>query len=478
MARSGALSKLPIRRKCSHSQPPAPAPSGVVLREPKVGQSFAPIIGQQDQKSQTVHHLRHEVRGCLYVEVKLTNADTTEKRIRQHAAATGNETDKPALGQLLLVSRWRDPGSWRREVAVVLGCYLSSRIAVLLTAKIATWYAKPLTVGHALNGWDGGWYLSIARDGYPSRLFDQGGGNQWAFFPGLPSLVRLVHATGLSYQMSGMTVSFLAGMFAGVGVYLAVRTVLGGQVGSSAAVLFVFLPNSYVLSMTYTEGLFVACSAFCLYFLVTRRWDAAGLVALLGGFIRFSGVVLIACCAFEALRVAARERTLRPLTAPVLAPLGLIAFMAYADATVDDPVAFNTAQQYWHNSFDWFRPVWRGLDEVVVRRGGWQDAPAVMTCLALVCVVIGFVALVRTSRVPSVWWIYSVLTVLLGLTPFWLTSVPRYMLPAFPLYAAVMAKLPDSARLVVVSASAVVMGALALGAFVSILSFRTAPMAP
>jgi hypothetical protein len=413
------------------------------------------------------------------MEIKLANTSATNESIKPMPAPAESGTHGPIASRLPWASHWWNPCARGREVVVVLGAYLCSRIAVVFTAKIATWYAKPLTVSQALSGWDGGWYRSIAQHGYPGRLFaHQGGGNEWAFFPGLPSLVRLVHLTGLSYPASGMIISFLTGALAALGVYLAVCKVLGGRVGVSTAVLLVFLPNSYVLSMTYTDGLFVACAAFCLHFLVIRRWEAAGLAALLGGFTRVSGVVLIASCTFEALRVAKRERTIRPLTAPALAPLGLVIFMIYAKATVGDFFAFNTAQQYWQNSFDWFLPVWRGLDEVFTSRAGWQDAQAVMASLALVWVGIGSVALVRTSRVPSVWWVYSALTVVLAMTPFWLTSIPRYMLPAFPLYAAVMGKLPERAQSALISASAVVMGALALGAFVSILTYRTAPMAP
>ena len=398
-------------------------------------------------------------------------------------AVAENGTHDADTSRSTSVSRQWNSQAWRREAVVVLGAYLGSRIAVVFTAKIATWYANPLAanpldVMSALNAWDGGWYLSIAQFGYPSSLFNQGYGNAWAFFPGLPSLVKLVHLAGVSYQTSGTVVSFLAGGFAALGVFLAVRAVLGERVGVSTSVLFVFLPNSYVLSMTYSEGLFVACAAFCLYFLVIQRWEAAGLAALLGGYTRSAGVVLIACCAFEALRVATRERTVRPLIAPMLAPLGLMAFIIYAKVTVGDFLAFKTAQQYWDNSFDWFRPVWRALVLVLTSRAEWQYAAMVMSSLAVVCVGIGFVALVRTSRVPSVWWVYSALTVLLALTPSQLQSVPRYMLPAFPLYAAVVGKLPEWMRSVLISTSAVVMGALAFGAFMSVGIWKSAPTFP
>ena len=85
--------------------------------------------------------------------------------------------------------------------------------------------------------------------------------------------------------------------------------------------------------------------------------------------------------------------------------------------------------------------------------------------------------LARSGGAPSVWWAYALLTSLLALTPFWLTSVPRYMMALFPVVAAYVVAVPERVR-VVVSASAVVMGALAFGAFTSVLTFDSAPLAP
>jgi len=54
----------------------------------------------------------------------------------------------------------------------------------------------------------------------------------------------------------------------------------------------------------------------------------------------------------------------------------------------------------------------------------------------------------------------------------------RYLLPSFPLAAAVVSRLPAAARMPLVAASGVMMGALALRAFSSIVTWQTAPLAP
>ena len=42
------------------------------------------------------------------------------------------------------------------------------------------------------TAFDGRWYLKIAQHGYPDRLYQEGQGSRWAFFPGFPAAVRAV----------------------------------------------------------------------------------------------------------------------------------------------------------------------------------------------------------------------------------------------------------------------------------------------
>jgi hypothetical protein len=366
----------------------------------------------------------------------------------------------------------------RRSILVVLGGYLLSRVAVLMSAWIASWYAPTLTVRQALGGWDSAWYLMIAQDGYPGALYDEGGGTRWGFFPGLPALARAVHeVTRLPYDLAGMAVTFVAGGIAAIAIYLVVREVLDEQTARATAILFCFLPTAYTLSMIYTDGLFIACAAVCLLMLHRQRWLLAAVATIVSGTVRSTAVVLIACCVVEGCRAAVRQRDWRPLVAPVLAPLGLVGAMAFAWQGSGEPTAFVQAQEYWRNEFDWFRPVVRGIGDTLLHPSSWSAQPVLAT-LSIALVVAGLVVMAMRRDVPVTWWVYSLGTVVVSLTPFWLTSVPRYLMAAFPLLAVLVARLPGSARSPVTAASAVVMGALAMGAFTSIVTFRMAPLAP
>src|SRR5262249_11962466 len=75
-----------------------------------------------------------------------------------------------------------------------------------------------------LLAWDGGWFVRVARDGYPRGYTYNGAGelvgNGLAFFPGYPLLARGVHLlTGLSFEVAAVSVSWLAGAAAAILVY-------------------------------------------------------------------------------------------------------------------------------------------------------------------------------------------------------------------------------------------------------------------
>jgi len=357
--------------------------------------------------------------------------------------------------------------------------YGVSRLAVFFVATVATWYARPLSVVDGLTGWDASWYLRIAREGYADSLANEGFGNRWGFFPALPGLIRFVNqATPFDWETSGVLVALIVGGLAVIAVYLAVREILGRRVALATATLICFLPNAYTLSMVYTEGLFLACAGFCLYFLSRRRWELAGLAALLGGTTRSAGVVLIACCAFEGVRAAFGDRSWRPLTAPLIAPLGLVGVMTLAWVRIGEPLAFVKAQDAWNNEFDWFRPFYRGATGVLTELASWVNAQSVVATSAVLVALLGVGVMMRTGGIPAIWWIYSIGILVVAISPVWLSPVPRYLLPAFPLAAVVINRLPETARTPLISASGVMMGALALGTFTSIVNWQSAPLFP
>lgn len=333
--------------------------------------------------------------------------------------------------------------------------YLASRLLVLGAALVAGLLYPSLNVVRSLgSASDGRWYLLIAQHGYPDRLYQEGLGSRWAFFPAFPAVIRgVAEMTRLSLPDAAVLTAFVFGLTATVAVWLAVHATFGARVADRATLLFVFFPLSCILSFAYTEGLFLTAAAGALYALQRRWWITAALLACLAGLTRNTGAVVVICVVVVALLAAWRKRRLRPLFAAGIAPLGIGAFMAYSWAMVGTPIAFLTSERFWQGQhFVWFTAPVRALAVFITMSAhGLNLAEAALCTAAVVFVYIGVVCLIAVSRVrriPVSWWIYTAGTVAIALSAYFIDSIPRYTMVAFPLFVGIAWKARSATRTV------------------------------
>lgn len=145
---------------------------------------------------------------------------------------------------------------------------------------------QPRTYGHIITNWDGQWYRSIAEHWYPGTLPTNPDGsvsqNAWAFYPGFPTLCRVLMHLGLSYETSAALISTVAG---GIGcwlLYILVRTSGSRFTATMAVIGFCFFPAAVILQAAYTESLAFALIIGALLALNRRRygWFMACTMAL------------------------------------------------------------------------------------------------------------------------------------------------------------------------------------------------------
>ncbi len=370
----------------------------------------------------------------------------------------------------------------RRGLPLLLptASYLLSRAAVFAAALVATSFIPKLRIMQTMGtAFDGRWYLKIAQHGYPDRLYQEGQGSRWAFFPGFPAAVRAVsEVTRLSLPDAAVLAAFVFGLTSALAIWLAVREVFGTRLADRAVLLYVFCPTAYVLSLAYTEGLFLTAAAGCLFALSRRYWVTAALCACAAGLTRTTGIAVILAVLVVALPAAWRGRAWRPAVAAVIAPLGLAAFMAYGWATVGTPVAFLSAERFWQGQhFVWFVTPVGALFATL--HGGATFLTDAMAGLALVLGFVGIWLLDRMSRtvrtvggaiaaVPASWWVYTMGALLIAYSAYFTDSIPRYTMAAFPLFAAFAWKLPRSMEGAVVGVLACLQGALLIGVLSSV----------
>ncbi|GKQ34263.1 glycosyltransferase family 39 protein [Streptomyces sp. A012304] len=306
-----------------------------------------------------------------------------------------------------------------------------------------------------LATWDGWWYLQVAEKGYdpsPLERLDPGGlftvkQNSVAFFPLYPGLIRGVsEVTGLSLLGSGILVSVLASFVAAAGIYAVISLLAGVRAGTIAAGLWAVVPGAGVEWAVYSESLFVAIAAWCCYCVMKRRWVAAGLLAFVAGLNRPTSAALIGAVGLAALVTLARRESRRehgvvgPVYAMVVAPLGLLTYVAWVGLSMGDLTAYFTLQREgWAHYFDFGKYTLDVLGNTAIGKHDYLFAFSVPDLIAVqVVLALPFlIALMLRKRPPLVLVAYTLASIVTVLgTQQIFGNTPRYLLPCFPLLLA------------------------------------------
>ncbi len=334
------------------------------------------------------------------------------------------------------------PASWARRARrsflfwpVV--AYLSARVITVAALLVADLFDHRRLAGE-LARWDGSWFLRAAEHGWPSHLPMTHGhvaANTIAFFPVFPIAIRwLSSGTTLSPLLVGLAISAVTGLTAVVAVGLLVRRFAGREAATRATLLFALFPGTFAFSLAYNEGIVLTCIALGLMALLNRRWWLAGLLGLLATATSPVALAFVFSCAWSGGWAAWRGRTVRPLIAPVLAPLGFVAYMVWI----------------WHHTG--VLNAWR-----LTEAGGWKGSSSLaypfrvlgtfardpfsptLTGQILVAgtlvAIIGAVLAIR-QRQPAPVLIYGLAAAFLAATAAPVGLRPRFVMLAFPLVVA------------------------------------------
>ncbi|MEV5846248.1 hypothetical protein AB0M32_30195 [Streptomyces sp. NPDC051985] len=304
-------------------------------------------------------------------------------------------------------------------------------------------------VWDVLGTWDGWWYQQIALHGYHPALVPVPGatglitlqGNSAAFFPLYPALMRVtMEVTGLGPFGAGLLVSVVASFAAALGIFAVAAWFGGGRAGLAAAGLWAVWPGSGVEWAVYSDSLYVALAAWALYAVLTRRWLTAGVLTFAAGLNRPTAVALIAALALAALLALRRREdgVARPLTALLVAPLGLLGYLGWVGHRMGDYGGYFRLQSgAWGHEFDYGRQTVDVLTSVPVGHFSYLFALpfADVIGVGVVLLDLALLPLLFRLRPPAVLVVHTVLTLALVLgSQQYFANVSRYLLPAFPLF--------------------------------------------
>jgi hypothetical protein len=300
-----------------------------------------------------------------------------------------------------------------------------------------------------LSSWDGIWYLRIVRSGYPhfvqQHITYSVPDARVAFFPIFPMLVRAVDTVVPGGDtIAALFTNFVLGAIAIFLLGVLAREVYGEQVAAKAMVLGAIFPGSFVLSFAYAEALMLVLAMACLWCLMKQRWIGAGLLAALATATRPNGLALVLACAVAAVIAIRRERAWMSLAAPLLAPLGFIAFQLWLDHhTGESGVWFRVQSEAWGESASW------GLTAI---RKSFQafasplTSPTNILTAASVVTMVAMIYFARRKVLPPPMVAYCVGILALMLLPNTVTARPRFLYSALPLFISAAAFLHSVRR--------------------------------
>ncbi len=297
----------------------------------------------------------------------------------------------PAVAPAGRTPLWTAAAGWR-GVGTALALFAATRLAQLL---VLLWLISrddsPDGLRDRLLGWDADFFVRLATDGYPSgyeyRPDGTVNGNGLAFFPLYPLLVRAVMAvTGLDGGSAALAASGLAATGGAVAVYLLGTSLADRRVGWALVVLVFGQPMSVVLSMGYTEALFLALVGGMLVAAHRRVWWAAGLLGVGAALTRPTGVAAalgLAVAVLLAWRTAARAERWQAATAALAALAAGPAFLGWVALRVGDPDAWFTIQASgWGTSFDGGAGTLQFIDTTLGHGDGWVPVSTAILLVA------------------------------------------------------------------------------------------------
>ena len=309
-------------------------------------------------------------------------------------------------------------------IVTIIGTYFFSYVSYLFIEE-----KLPGSLLELWRKWDAGHYLKIAEEGYSS------GGQQIAFFPLYPYLVKALSPIFKSYMLSALVISNLAYAAAAYFLYRIVRLDYEKDDAWRAVMYLSIFPTAYFLHAAYTESLFLALSIGSFYYGRTNKWWLSGVLGMLAAGTRLVGIILLPVLIVEYL--SQKEYKLSGIRVDflwlLLIGLGLISYLVLNYSVSGDPLYFLEVQQEsWSRKlalpFEGFLNTFTGSPGRSASGAFAGDlAEAVFAILGLIGSVYSF------FRLRLSYSLYLIITWLVITSSALWISIPRFTLTMFPL---------------------------------------------
>jgi Gpi18-like mannosyltransferase len=262
-----------------------------------------------------------------------------------------------------------------------------------------------------------------------------------AFFPLYPGLMKLFSFVFRDYIVSGLIISNIAYACAALYLYKLVCIESTKDTALRAVMYFSIFPTAYFMHGVYTESLFLALVISCFYYARKERWMIAGILGAFLSATRLSGVIIILSLILEYLHQ--KNWKIKNIKKDIfwiaLVPAGLGSYLVINYFIFSHHFQFLALQkEVWHKTLSFpFEGFWGAFKSV-----GWKDPTQIITSALSEIVFTTFVfglIIWMVFKYRPLYTSYAWLTWLFVTSNSYWLSLPRYMLPIFPIFI-IMAK--------------------------------------
>lgn len=298
-------------------------------------------------------------------------------------------------------------------------------VSLLLIALFG--FFSPLKVNNntffeSLGGWDGAHYVGIAEFGYSEKF-------QLAFFPLYPLTIFLLTKITTNYLLSAILISGISSFFAMHFLYKLVKLDFDKIIAEKAIYYLLIFPTSFFLLIAYSEGLFLLLTILTFYYFRKGNILLSVIFCALATLTRPVGVALALALILQTI-ISGRFRQHWYI---IFSFFGIFIYCIYLYQATSDPLYFLTAEKHWQRELSipglsFFESL-RSLFTV-----GFLDKNFNLLKDFLFA-FLGIGLSLRSFRfLPSVYALFSLISILIPLSTNTVISFPRFLLSTFPLF--------------------------------------------
>lgn len=285
---------------------------------------------------------------------------------------------------------------------------------------------------------DGIHYLFIAGNGYT---------NNFGFFPAYPFSIKIVSIFfgantpfDLAYFLSAFFISNIAFFLSLIVFYKLLSLDYNEKQTKQALLAFLVFPTSFFFGSLYSESLFLLFLFLSFYFARKKQWVLASIFGIFLTLTRLVGICIFPVLLYEYFIVAKQPLKKLPQTGLWMIPFGLIGYSIYNYIAQKDFFYFIHAQGNFANnrSVDSIvlfpQTIYRYIKILVTNSNAQFEWWIALLELGSFVFVVVALYIAWKKKVRLSYTLFSLIAVLIPVSTGTFSSLPRYILVAFPMF--------------------------------------------